>query len=469
MINTLKRVFELSFIVFFMASFATAATRPMIRCYIGNWEVNQDDNGPYPISKIDFSGMTVLDWMAINPSTASPFFVTGWEYTGSIRKIISAAHAAGVKVICTVGSANTESLFQVASDSANLPVFVDSLKNFVQTEGFDGIDVDWEFLEPQDTTQWKNLIIALRKGLPRPQYLLTATSGNSYQVYGSVQSYLDQVGLMTYGMGYPSPGWLSDFSSPIYSGGHVEAFDNKTPTNSINSVVQRYESVGVPASKIAIGCEPGGEYWEGITGPFQSISLVTNFRQDIPYTTIMSKYYEPSLYHWDSSAEEGYLSFDTTVATADWFLSYDDTNALKAKLAYVDSTGLGGLMIYEIGMSYDPKTGTNPFLDVTNEFLHGTLSITVPPQAPESFFLSQNFPNPFNPTTTISYRLLEPGNVKLAVYDVLGRIIATLVDGTENSGDYSVDFNGSDLPSGVYFYRLQVGASAVTRKLVLIK
>ncbi len=341
----------------------------MIRCYIGNWEVNQNDNGPYPISKIDFSGMTVLDWMAIDPAMTSPFFVNGWEYSGSIEKIVRRAHAAGVKVICTLGSAATESRFLVASNPKNLPAFVDSLKNFLVAEGLDGIDVDWEPLEPRDTTQWKNLIIALRRALPRPRYLLTSTSGNSYQVYGTVQSYLDQVGLMTYGMGYPSGGYLSDFSSPIYSGGHVEPFDNKTPTNSIDNVVRGYESVGVPASKIAIGCEPGGEYWGGITGPFQAITNVINFRQDIPYTTIMSKYYNPYLYHWDNSAQEGYLSFDTTVTTDDWFLSYDDPRALKAKLNYVDSTGLGGLMIYEIGMSYDPKTGINPFLEVTKKYL----------------------------------------------------------------------------------------------------
>ncbi len=436
----------LSAVVFlFMAvGIGDAQTKPCIRGYIGNWEVNQNDNGPMPISKINFKGLTILDWMAISPSTTSPFFATGWEYSGSIQKIIAAAHAAGVKVICTIGSAATESRFLTATDPTNLPVFVDSLKNFLQTEGFDGLDVDWEPLNASDTTQWKTMIIALRQALPRPQYLLTATSANCYQVLGSMQSYLDQVGLMTYGMGYPAGGYLSDYSSPLYSGGHVEPFDNTTPTNSIDNVVKKYEAVGVPASKILIGCEPGGEYWGGITGPYQPITGVTNFRQDIPYTTIMSTYYKPSLYHWDDTAKAAYLSFDTTDTADDWFLSYDDTTGLKSKLNYVSTTGIGGVMIYEIGMSYYQATGDNPFLDVAQEYLQGQSSTT--PTGP-----TVSISSPSN-GTTVSGTINISANVtdNLSITGVTFKVDGNQLGSTLTSAPYSTSENTMGLLNGTH-------------------
>ncbi len=91
------------------------------------------------------------------------------------------------------------------------------------------------------------------------------------------------------------------------------------------------------------------------------------------------------------------------------------------------------------------------------------------PQVPKSFLLHQNYPNPFNPSTTIAYGLPVASDVRLDVFDVLGRKIATLVNSKQPSGDYSVLFNASTLCSGVYFYRLQAGSFVQTKKMLLIK
>ena len=85
------------------------------------------------------------------------------------------------------------------------------------------------------------------------------------------------------------------------------------------------------------------------------------------------------------------------------------------------------------------------------------------------FGLRQNFPNPFNPWTTIRYNLSSAGHVTLRVYDVLGREVARLVDEDKAAGTWSVVLNGENLSSGVYFYRLTTGTYAETRKLVLLK
>lgn len=90
-------------------------------------------------------------------------------------------------------------------------------------------------------------------------------------------------------------------------------------------------------------------------------------------------------------------------------------------------------------------------------------------KVPMSFVLSQNYPNPFNPTTVIDYQLPMTSHVSLIVYDVLGRRVETLVDRRQSPGAYSVTFNGANLASGVYFYRLRAGSVIETKKMLLLK
>jgi photosystem II stability/assembly factor-like uncharacterized protein len=88
---------------------------------------------------------------------------------------------------------------------------------------------------------------------------------------------------------------------------------------------------------------------------------------------------------------------------------------------------------------------------------------------PQSFGLSQNYPNPFNPSTTISYQLPTQSHVTLKIFDVLGREVATLVNGFEEAGYKSLMFDGTKLSSGLYFYRLTAGRYVETKKLLLLR
>lgn len=97
--------------------------------------------------------------------------------------------------------------------------------------------------------------------------------------------------------------------------------------------------------------------------------------------------------------------------------------------------------------------------------------LSASPRTPVAFELSQNYPNPFNPTTTFTYRLLAASDVRLEVFDVLGRKVATLVQARQSAGAYRLNFNAAqfNLASGLYFYRLTAGTRSETRKMILTK
>jgi hypothetical protein len=104
------------------------------------------------------------------------------------------------------------------------------------------------------------------------------------------------------------------------------------------------------------------------------------------------------------------------------------------------------------------ETATTTVTSVSNDF-----------NQIKNFELSQNYPNPFNPATTISYSVPQRSDVSLKVYNIIGREVATLVNGEKDPGTYNVNFNGAELSSGVYFYKITAGSFSTVRKMILLK
>ncbi len=180
---------------------------------------------------------------------------------------------------------------------------------------------------------------------------------------------------------------------------------------------------------------------------------------------------------------------DTTISGGSVFA----VSAPSAEVIY--ACGSGGLLVestdggdswnqypWPYGRDYMPNFNAISFWNKNNGFVVGdngaifhTSSaggidgIKREDTEPEHFALSQNYPNPFNPSTVIRFGVRSTGAVSLKVYDVLGRLVRTLVDKVEQPGTYSVSFDASEFPSGVYFYELVAGSHVATKKMLLLK
>lgn len=145
-----------------------------------------------------------------------------------------------------------------------------------------------------------------------------------------------------------------------------------------------------------------------------------------------------------------------------WLWSSDDVNDIYTNVLELDYSN-SGILLYENGKEAAfcvrciKGDGTTDISEEQNNKL-----IT-------EYSLLQNFPNPFNPTTKINFTLLKDGIVTLKVFDVLGREIAVLVNGFKSRGNYNIDFDGSYLSNGIYYYQLIADNFRSTKKMILMK
>jgi hypothetical protein len=113
--------------------------------------------------------------------------------------------------------------------------------------------------------------------------------------------------------------------------------------------------------------------------------------------------------------------------------------------------------------------GWGPYSDMWTFSTKDYTGVGLTSDIPQGFALSQNYPNPFNPSTQIEFSLPKEGFVRLDVYSTLGERVATLVEGNRQAGTYRVQFDASQLASGLYFYRLTANNASFTRKMMLLK
>ncbi len=164
----------------------------------------------------------------------------------------------------------------------------------------------------------------------------------------------------------------------------------------------------------------------------------------------------------DTSAREDQFRIDRSIDGVNWYFnSYSPANST----AYTDTIYGAGTYYYRIRS--ENASGSSAYTDSVNVVIS---SVAIDEnKKPKNYVLEQNYPNPFNPSTMINYHIAKDGYTRLDVYNVVGSKVASLVDGIKSAGSYSVQFSGSEVPSGLYFYKLESGGYSFTKKMLIIK
>ncbi len=306
-----------------------------------------------PPDKIDYSAFSHITQFAVIPKAdGSLDSIPARTITlADSQSLIPRAHAAGRKVIVSVGGANTLDVMRAAISDPIRQTFVDNLVQFVTARGYDGIDVDFEPLQVQDVPSYEKFVRALRARMNQvnPKLLLTAAVALQPATFARLQDCFDQINIMTYDLSGPWQGFSTWFNSAI-SNPSTQLMAGGVPYPTVQSSVAQFVQAGVAPHKIGIGLAFYGYLWSGATGPRQNIKGTTVTQP--PYSEIMDKYYQPSLYRWDDQAHVPYLSIAAPESANSKFLSYDDEKSCAAKVIYARQAGLGGVIIWELGDGY---------------------------------------------------------------------------------------------------------------------
>ena len=202
---------------------------------------------------------------------------------------------------------------------------------------------------------------------------------------------------------------------------------------------------GISGNSIILRTVDGGENW---------ISWISSSNPpDISIASFQEIYMLTSNVGWIVGSSNGPAYI---LKTTDGGQSWSDETPENESSGFQSISmlnGLHGFIVGGQGELYETING-GELTDVSSKYI-----------VTEKFNLSQNYPNPFNPTTTIQYSIPKESFVTIKVYDVLGKELTTLVNERKPEGNYHVDFNASNFPSGIYFYRMQAGSFASTKEI----
>ena len=175
---------------------------------------------------------------------------------------------------------------------------------------------------------------------------------------------------------------------------------------------------------------------------------------NLPFGTFLNSLRIKTIISMNDSSAMYQQNVHTVYTIYDWYVPGKKFFVLKIMYSTITIPNFG---------TYSSK---NVFYDPSNVPI-GVIRISN--NVPDKYSLNQNYPNPFNPSTNIRYQIATNSNVKLTVFDILGRDVATLVNEKQEAGTYEIKFDASKLSSGVYFYKLEAPGYTITKKMNLIK
>jgi photosystem II stability/assembly factor-like uncharacterized protein len=263
--------------------------------------------------------------------------------------------------------------------------------------------------------------------------------------------YLQSVYFMDANTGYIGGSWGSLLSGSLKTtNGGLNWFGQDIPGGSITKNIYFFNNLN------------------GIASEFHYVIKTTNSGTGVPNSPTLQgsnigSYKYRLSWNDNTLAEDGFRIEMKTNIDTNWVIRH----VTQANVFSVTDSGFAIGPIYYFRNYAFNNYGNSNYSNVVSFSL-----VPISPifsELPQSFELLQNYPNPFNPNSKFKFQMPKSEFVKLKVYDALGKEIQTLVNEQLSPGTYEVDFDGSNLPSGVYYYKLEAGSFTKTRKMVLIK
>ena len=369
-------------------------------------------------------------------------------------------HLGAKQILISLGGwGNSTAFSDVTGNSSLRSTFITNIVSFIQQNDYDGVDIDWEF--PSTLSDRENLTLfmsELRSALNMIDtgYLLTMaiSPGNWYGQwfdYEKLVTICDWLGVMTYNF---HGTWSSHagHNSPISSPSNCSDGSVETALSYLRD--QRY----IPSTQLVLGIPFYGkmfnapELYESFTGDIT----------DLEYHKIPSYINADWSRLWDDYSKVPYLmSSDATK-----LITYDDSISVAIKTEKAIQENLSGVMIWAIGQ--DINNGRQPLLEAIGNSMQAVSVINNTP-TPETMRLYNSYPNPFNSSTTIQFRIPQNSHLTLDILDINGGIVEKLFSGKLEKGSHSVKWNPPHISSGIYFMVLQSNKNVMTNKLLYIK
>lgn len=370
-----------------------------------------------------------------------------------------------VKIMLTITNFNSDEVHKLLVDIGARRNLLENIRAKLMVYGLSGVIIDFEnILDSDKEFAIRNFLDELRTALNPAAYGYEIAFATPAVTYGKwfFLNIIEDVDYL-FIMGYDFYGSWSSSTGPSapLTGGSFNL------TKSLN------EDYGaVPSNKLILGLPYYGNYWKATSyvpyatvTPYDSMSSTNNWvKPALRYNEIVTIYNQKEKLV-DATSQTPWLRWQDTTWNQIW---YDDSTSLGLKYDLVINKNLKGIGIWALG--YDD--GRTELWNLIEKKFTTIVSVNEnQPNIPTDFKLYQNYPNPFNPSTLISYRLSVISKVSLKIYDLLGREVATLVNEEQQPGVYNSQFSigNFQLPSGVYFYRLQAGEFSRSKKMMLMK
>jgi len=414
--------------------------------------------GDFNVDQIDFSTFTHVNHSFAWPNNEGDIQADNGTFNTSFANHIQSQ---GSKFLLALGGWGAAESFAASTSTPELrSYFISNIIEKINTYGYDGIDIDWEY--PQNNQQRNNLnlfIAELDSSMNdlNSELLLTMAvpisnwAGQWYD-FETLNQYIDFFNAMTYDI---HGSWTGDagHNSPLYPSPPGD------PDGSVSTGISYLvNNRGLPPSKINMGIPFWGKKYQTstINGSFSGDVV------DMRYNEIINLIDNGWNYNWDDVAKCPYLVKEDQSR----IITYDNPLSIQFKCQYAGERNLGGVMVWALG--YDDIVSDESLTTAINN--HWLSEQNSKENILPDDFRILTYPNPFNSSVRIKFNIFQKGNINIDVFDVQGRFINKITEKIFEKGNFEILWEvDKQINSGVYFVRASYEDKTKTQKILYLK